>query len=173
MLDSAVRKIQEILQERRKLPGGQLDPAWVPFVAPTLAEYNRDSTYGTGMMGSKPDNAVKDKVVQFNMQQASGQALAESQKAVDRVEKKLVGSTAKLKADGSWEVTKTGSEAFKEYVKDKDELAGRGHRRAGDDRWEGKVLRVKEVRMGLAQDTTGRRKGKDLHSVTKLQPQRQ
>ncbi len=38
------------------------------------------------------------------MQQAPAQALAESQKQVDRVEKKLVGTT--------------GSEAFKEYVKD-------------------------------------------------------
>ena len=62
-------------------------------------------------------------------------------------------------------MTKTGSESFKEYVKDKEELAGRGSRRAGDDRWEGKVLRVKEIRMGMVEDQQGK-----LHSMTKVQP---
>ena len=85
-------------------------------------------------MNSKPDAAIKSKVIQFNMQQASGDALAESQKKVDRVEQKLVWSTASRQADGSITMTKTGSEAFKEYVQDKEELAGRGSRRAGDDR---------------------------------------
>ena len=71
---------------------------------------------------------------------------------VDRVEQKLVGSTATHQADGSIAV-------------DKEELAGRGSRRAGDDRWEGKVLRVKEIRMGMVEDQQGK-----LHSMTKVQP---
>ena len=116
-------------------------------------------------MNSKPEAAIKSKVIQFNMQQASGNALAESQKKVDRVEKKLLGSTATRQEDGSWDVKKTGSERFKEYVKDKEELAGRGSRRAGDDRWQGKVLKVEEIRMGLVRDQDNK-----LHSLTKIQP---
>ena len=60
------------------------------------------------------NEAVKDNVIKFNMQQASASALADSQKTVDRVEKKLVGSTAKRQPDGSWAVTQTGSERFKD-----------------------------------------------------------
>ena len=138
ILDSAIKMIQEMLQNRRVQPDGTTDPAWVPHVAAAVAEYNRDAIQGLGMMNSKPYQAVKNKVVQFNMQQASGDALAESQKKVERVEQKLVGSTAARKADGSWSITKTDSEAFKEYVKDEEELAGRGSRTSGDDRWEGK-----------------------------------
>ena len=93
-------------------------------------------------MNSKPDAAIKSKVIPCNMQQASGQALAESQKKVDRVEQTLVGSTASRQADGSITMTKTGGGAFKDYVRDKEELAGRGSRRSGDDRWQGTVLRV-------------------------------
>ena len=117
--------------QNRRVQDGSTDPAWVPHVAAAVAEYNRGSIQGLGMMNSKPDSAIRSKVIQFNMQQASGSALAESQKKVDRVEQKLVGSTATRQADGSMTVTKTGSEAFKEYVKDKEELAGRGSRRAG------------------------------------------
>ena len=84
---------------------------------------------------------------------------------MERVEKKLIGTTATRQDDGSWDLQKTGSERFKEYVKDKEELAGRGSRRAGDDRWEGKVLRVEELRMGLIKDQDNK-----LHSLTKVQP---
>ena len=117
ILDSAIKKIQEFLQNKRVNPDGSLNPAWVPYVQEAVAEYNRDSIQGLGMMNSKPDQAVKSKVIQFNMQQASGNALAESQKKVDRVEKKLLGSAATLQADGSYDVK---NPHFKEYVKDKD-----------------------------------------------------
>ena len=76
-----------------------------------------------------------------------------------------MGSTAERKADGSWQITETGTRSFKEAVKDPDELAGRGARKSGDDRWEGKVLRIRQVRLGMITDQDGKR-----HSVTKVQP---
>jgi len=59
----------------------------------------------------------------------------------------------------------TGTGAFKKVVKDPDELAGRGARRTGDDRWEGKVLRIKELRAGQVKDQDG-----GWHSMTKVLP---
>ena len=50
-------------------------------------------------------------------------------------------------------------------MKDPDELAGRGARKSGDDRWEGKVLRIRQVRLGMIKDQDGK-----MHSVTKVQP---
>ena len=69
------------------------------------------------MMSSEPDEAVKSKTIQFNLQEASGDALAESIKPV-------LKAKAQLDKDGE----------FKEVVKDPDELRGRGKRRAGEDR---------------------------------------
>ena len=62
------------------------------------------------MMNSEPDEAASSKIIQFNLQEASGEALAESQKPV-------IKARAQLERDG----------AFKEAVKTKDELAGRCH----------------------------------------------
>ena len=59
----------------------------------------------------------------------------------------------------------TGTGASKKVVKDPDELAGRGARRTGDDRWEGKVLRINELRAGQVKAQAG-----DWHSMTKVLP---
>ena len=91
--DAAMKKIQEILQERR----GD-SRAWLSFLAPTM---------GTGMMGSKPQTAIESKVVQSNMQEASVHAMEESQKPVNRAEKQVLADS---------------SQGFKKVVKDKDEL---------------------------------------------------
>ena len=89
ILDSMINNFQGTMQERRLRAGknGKLDPAWVPHVAPTIAEMNRDPISGFGLMGSNPTQATQSKVVQFNMLEASGQALKESQKPVDRADK--------------------------------------------------------------------------------------
>ena len=72
ILDSMINKIQGTIQERRLKAGkdGKLDPAWVPHVAPTIAEMNKDPISGFGMMGSNPTQATQSKVVQFNMLEA-------------------------------------------------------------------------------------------------------
>ena len=54
-------------------------------------------------------------------------------------------------------------------VRDRGELAGRGNRRAADDRWQGKVNQVTGFRLGLVRDarnftTTNQ------PSITKVQP---
>ena len=156
VLDAAIKRIQEILQERRVKAGtdGAPDPVWVRHVPPTIEEYNRDSTMGVGMMGSAPDDARTSRVVQFNVQEASAQALAESQKTVEKAEKRLIPGEGL-----------PGTGAFKKVVKDPDELAGRGARRTGDDRWEGKVLRINKIRAGQVKDQDG-----DWHSMTKVLP---
>ena len=40
VLDSAIKKIQEFLQNRRVQDDGSTDPAWVPHVAAALAEFH-------------------------------------------------------------------------------------------------------------------------------------
>ena len=65
ILDAAIKKIQEILQERR-VKGGtddNPDPAWVPYVEPTIREVNADSINGIGIMGSAPNEAATNTIV--------------------------------------------------------------------------------------------------------------
>ena len=122
VIDAAIAKLQRILKERQKN-----NPAWVTHVAATTTEYNNTKHLGAGMLGSEPAEVPGSKLIRFNLQEASGDALAESQKAVDR---------AKVQLD------KEG--AFKEATKDKQELAGRGARRAadGEERVDEQRLRV-------------------------------
>ena len=76
-------------------------------------------------MNSEPDEAASSDIIQFNIQEASGEALAQSQKPV-------LKAKAQLEKDG----------AFKQVFKDKQELAGRGSRRAADDKFSGKVHQI-------------------------------
>ena len=103
------------------------------------------------MMNSEPVEAASSDIIQFNLQEASGDALAQSQKPVLRAK-------AQLEKDG----------AYKEVVKDKQELAGRGSRRAADDKWAGKVHQITGYRFGLVRDN--QRYTTNEPSVTKVQP---
>ena len=87
VVDAVTGKLQGILQARR----GE-NPAWVPFLQLATDEYNRTKNSGDGMMGSRPVDAVQDKVVQFNMKEASAEALETSQKAVETAEGRLFQS---------------------------------------------------------------------------------
>ena len=106
-------------------------------------------------MNSEPDEAASgptSKIIQFNIQEASAEALAESQKPV-------LKAKAQLDKDG----------AFKEVVKTKEELAGRSKRRAAEDRWQGKVNHVTGHRFGLVKDARNFTKSNEP-SMTKVQP---
>ena len=147
VLDSAIHKIQRILKNRRKN-----SPTWVTHVPATIQEYNNTKNTGVGIIGSEPNEAAASKIIQFNIQEASGEALAESQKPV-------LKARAQLEQDG----------AFKEAVKDKGELAGRGRRKAAEDRWEGKVHQITGYRFGLVRDAR-RFTNTNEPGITKVQP---
>ena len=65
--DSAIAKIQGFIQNRRVKADDTVDTVWIPYVQPAVAEYNRNSIQGLGMMNSTPNQAVKSKVIQFIM----------------------------------------------------------------------------------------------------------
>ena len=63
-VDAAMGKYAGILREHQREAESK---AWLPFVQDAAIEYNSDGVYGRGMMGSAPDDADGNKILEFNI----------------------------------------------------------------------------------------------------------
>jgi len=140
-VDSAMGKYAGILKEHQRDAESK---AWLPFVQDAVKEYNSDGVYGRGMMGSAPDDADGNKVLEFNIQKAAADGYSKGQDIQAKAREKLT-------QDGAFRTQR------------KQNFAGKRQARTRDPTWNAKIHYVDNgaadggFEGGYVRDTAGTR----------------